>query len=345
MEKLIKVDSKWVGNKAGEDNKIPAVIITYVGTTKCKFRTIVGKTKEVTMRKSDFVLDYKPLDLVHYKYLAVGESCKTPSKIGLELQEVNTVLLDNDIEYPEQNLIARGKEAIKKWEEGDKTNLYSEIVKGAVWVSKKNPLIVLAITDIMPDAEFLGGRLNDEDDNHCFVTMLFKNLISDYEPLMAAPSTIESEKESHKPLAEDKLHKLDCNLDKAIMSASKRNNEKIHDMLWGTSSVNPNGIFEHIEENVLLKDMRKTFEDCMKTAIAKNSDYGGSNDDPYANFRNSTIAGVPVEKGIMVRMMDKISRISTLMEKEAQVKDEAIEDTLMDLINYAAILKSYLKNK
>ncbi len=97
--------------------------------------------------------------------------------------------------------------------------------------------------------------------------------------------------------------------------------------------------------NILLEDMDATFKKCMETAIAKNSDYGGSTDDPYANFRNSTIARVPVEKGIMVRMMDKISRISTLMDKEAQVKDEAIEDTLMDLINYAAILKSYLKNK
>jgi len=44
-------------------------------------------------------------------------------------------------------------------------------------------------------------------------------------------------------------------------------------------------------------------------------------------------------------MMDKVSRISTLLEKEAKVKDEAIEDTLEDLINYTAILKSYLKQK
>jgi hypothetical protein len=102
---------------------------------------------------------------------------------------------------------------------------------------------------------------------------------------------------------------------------------------------------ESTTTNILLIDMEETFKKCLQTAIAKNNDYGGSNSDPYANFRNSTIAGVSVEKGIMVRMMDKISRVSTLMEKEAQVKDEAIEDTLMDLVNYAAILKSYLKNK
>lgn len=98
-------------------------------------------------------------------------------------------------------------------------------------------------------------------------------------------------------------------------------------------------------DNILLNDMRDTFSECLTTAIAKNSDYGGSNKDPFANFQNSTIVNVPIEKGIMVRMMDKVSRITTLLDKEAKVKDESIQDTLMDLINYTAILKSYLKNK
>jgi hypothetical protein len=93
--------------------------------------------------------------------------------------------------------------------------------------------------------------------------------------------------------------------------------------------------------NPLLADMAKTFEDCMNTAIRKNHDYGGSNNDPFANFRNSTIAGVPVERGILVRLMDKMSRISTLLDKEGMVKDEAVNDTIDDAINYLAILKSY----
>lgn len=96
-------------------------------------------------------------------------------------------------------------------------------------------------------------------------------------------------------------------------------------------------------ENPLLQDMADTFTACFETATRKNHDYGGSNNDPFANFRNSTIAGVSVERGILVRLMDKMSRISTLLDKEAMVKDEAVDDTIDDAINYLAILKSYRK--
>ena len=102
-----------------------------------------------------------------------------------------------------------------------------------------------------------------------------------------------------------------------------------------------------IMNNPLLMSLAETFNACLLTAVAKNNDYGGTNNDPFSNFRNSTIAGVSVEKGILVRLMDKMSRVSTLLDKEALVKDEAITDTIEDAINYLAIMKAYinLKNK
>lgn len=97
--------------------------------------------------------------------------------------------------------------------------------------------------------------------------------------------------------------------------------------------------------NPLITSMVSTFDDCINTAIRKNNDYGGTNNDPFANFRNSTIAGVTVQKGILVRLMDKMTRISTLLDKEAMVKDESIFDTIDDAINYLAILKAYQQLK
>lgn len=95
-------------------------------------------------------------------------------------------------------------------------------------------------------------------------------------------------------------------------------------------------------ENVMLKDMEETFDLCLATAKKKNADYAG--DDAFKNFRGSTFVGVDPARAILVRMMDKMSRVSNLLEKEAQVADESIGDTLLDIANYAVILKSYIKN-
>lgn len=99
-------------------------------------------------------------------------------------------------------------------------------------------------------------------------------------------------------------------------------------------------------QNVLLSDMEATFKKCLDTAVKKNSDYAGAGPmtDPFKNFRGSEFVGVSPDRAILVRMMDKMSRVSNLLTQTAQVKDEAIEDTLDDLVNYSAILKSFIKN-
>ena len=62
------------------------------------------------------------------------------------------------------------------------------------------------------------------------------------------------------------------------------------------------------------------------TYIAKNHDYG----DSFAKTR----AVVP--NAILVRLHDKLNRLTTLMTGEnAMVQDESIDDTLLDLANYA----------
>ena len=62
------------------------------------------------------------------------------------------------------------------------------------------------------------------------------------------------------------------------------------------------------------------------TYAAKNHDYG----DSFAKVR----AVVP--NAILVRLHDKLNRLTTLMSGEnAMVKDESIDDTLLDLANYA----------
>lgn len=58
----------------------------------------------------------------------------------------------------------------------------------------------------------------------------------------------------------------------------------------------------------------------------KNADYGDSFGKSFAEY-GLTMA--------CIRLEDKLNRIKALSKQEAQVRDESITDTLMDLANYA----------
>ena len=60
----------------------------------------------------------------------------------------------------------------------------------------------------------------------------------------------------------------------------------------------------------------------------KNHDYGNSVSELYEKFGLISY---------IVRMNDKINRINTLVGKKAEVEDEKIEDTLLDLANYCLL--------
>ena len=80
---------------------------------------------------------------------------------------------------------------------------------------------------------------------------------------------------------------------------------------------------------MLREEMFKDIVDEMhEIYIAKNSDYGSSVSDTYKDFGLVSF---------LVRMQDKMNRLKTLNNKESLVKDEKIEDTLLDLANYSIL--------
>lgn len=92
----------------------------------------------------------------------------------------------------------------------------------------------------------------------------------------------------------------------------------------------------------LLAHSKAVFDECITTMEKKNKDYAHDGD-AFANFRFAEMVNVPVGKAILVRMSDKLARISNCINKgEVAVKTESVRDTLMDLINYTAILAAYL---
>ncbi len=85
----------------------------------------------------------------------------------------------------------------------------------------------------------------------------------------------------------------------------------------------------------------------VETTKAKNADYTGTTDDPFANFTNAQNLGITeIDRAILVRMSDKFTRIIGFVNKGTlEVKDEVIEDTLLDLASYSILLSAYIKSQ
>lgn len=80
--------------------------------------------------------------------------------------------------------------------------------------------------------------------------------------------------------------------------------------------------------------------------VAKNHDYRGGSDDPYANFRGSASLDIHPVDGILLRMMDKMMRVKTFVQKgELLVKGEGVEDALKDMINYTKLIYGYIEEE
>jgi len=95
-----------------------------------------------------------------------------------------------------------------------------------------------------------------------------------------------------------------------------------------------------------IETIEKTYADGVEIIKKKNHDYS-KGDNPFKNFELSSLqTGVPVELGILQRISDKVTRLGNLLDgTDPKVNDESIEDTLLDTINYLALLKAYRETR
>lgn len=91
---------------------------------------------------------------------------------------------------------------------------------------------------------------------------------------------------------------------------------------------------EYPEENPVdgrpwnVQEFEKITKQMYDTYVKKNADYGSSFDELYDEYGMTSV---------LIRLKDKYNRVKSLSFKEAQVTDESIEDTLLDLANYAIL--------
>lgn len=105
------------------------------------------------------------------------------------------------------------------------------------------------------------------------------------------------------------------------------------DYMWYWSSE----MLEHVKEggiqlNIEMTKKEKFINDRVLLYLKKNKDYGNSADDTLELFGSVAYA---------VRLHDKLSRITQLSKAGAEVEDEKIEDTVLDLVNYLCMYESY----
>jgi hypothetical protein len=98
----------------------------------------------------------------------------------------------------------------------------------------------------------------------------------------------------------------------------------------------------------LLKFHEEITKEARDLMSLKNRDYAGNEGlEPFANFTRVEAMGIcKTEQGFMVRLTDKMSRLSSFVRAgKMHIKDESFKDTCVDVINYMVLLAAYLKDK
>ena len=93
--------------------------------------------------------------------------------------------------------------------------------------------------------------------------------------------------------------------------------------------------------------LQETCSKMISISKAKNADYTGGGEDAFANFTRVEAMGIcTTEQGFLTRMTDKMSRIASFVKNgNLQVKDESVQDTLIDLANYSILMLGYLESE
>jgi len=103
-----------------------------------------------------------------------------------------------------------------------------------------------------------------------------------------------------------------------------------------------------MNQEQLLKHHQAICNEAFELMKKKNHDYAGKDGTtPFANFEKAEMMGLcSTEAGMMVRILDKISRITTYIDAgELKVENEGYSDAVIDLINYLVLFSGYIKSK
>ena len=112
-------------------------------------------------------------------------------------------------------------------------------------------------------------------------------------------------------------------------------NNKIEEWVKAHSIPVCNNFYDYYKEDNMNEKLHQELLDYIhKLYITKNKDYGSSTHDTYTKYGFTSF---------LVRLEDKLNRVRVISQNEASVSDEKLEDTLLDLANYAILAVMELK--
>jgi hypothetical protein len=92
-----------------------------------------------------------------------------------------------------------------------------------------------------------------------------------------------------------------------------------------------------LRQDEYFKLHKSLLKQAQELTLKKNHDYA-SKDDALQNIKACEVLGIPAAQGLLTRLMDKLSRLSThAAGRKFKVTDETCKDTALDIINYAVL--------
>lgn len=119
---------------------------------------------------------------------------------------------------------------------------------------------------------------------------------------------------------------------------TEEENNKIEEWVKAHSIPCRNNFFDYYKEdtNMNVELHQEILDYIHNLYITKNKDYGSSTHDTYTKYGFTSF---------LVRLEDKLNRARVISQNEANVSDEKLEDTLLDLANYAILAVMELKGE
>lgn len=104
----------------------------------------------------------------------------------------------------------------------------------------------------------------------------------------------------------------------------------------------PNSPLPKTDFSSFVQDTQALFDRCVELMRRKSNDYAEGGD-AFLNFKTAAqIAGISPEQTLLTLLGMKMSRLTQLISKGKKAKNESVEDTMLDIINYVVLLRGMM---